>query len=96
MIEEKCETNIKIDLVELDGKLQRMMDGIETVKERQENMAFDIIKIKEAVYNPDEGIYARLRELESWKKIQSRLMWMVVTSGAGILTAIIFNSAVLN
>ena len=57
MVDETCETNIKVDLVELDGKLQRMMDGIDTVKERQGIMADDISKIKEAVYNPDEGIY---------------------------------------
>jgi hypothetical protein len=92
MSEEICDTNIKIDLIELDGKLQRMMDGIDTVKDRQENMADDIIKIKEAVYNPDEGIYARLREVEGWKKTHSRLMWMIITSGVGITTAFIFNN----
>ena len=41
------------------------MDGIDNIKDRQEEMADDSGKIKEAVYNPDEGIYARLRELES-------------------------------
>ena len=96
MVDETCETNIKIDLIELDGKLQRMMDGIDTVKERQGVMADDISKIKEAVYNPDEGIYTRLRELETWKKTQSKLMWIVVTSGVGIFTALIFNNIVLN
>lgn len=95
MVEESCETNIKVDLIELDGKLQRMMDGIDTVKERQGIMADDISKIKEAVYNPDEGIYTRLRELESWKKTQSKLMWIVVTSAVGIFTALIFNNIVI-
>jgi archaellum component FlaC len=95
MVEESCETNIKVDLIELDGKLQRMMDGIDTVKERQGIMADDISKIKEAVYNPDEGIYTRLRELESWKKTQSKLMWIVVTSAVGIFTALVFNNIVI-
>jgi archaellum component FlaC len=95
MVDESCETNIKVDLIELDGKLQRMMDGIDTVKERQGIMADDISKIKEAVYNPDEGIYTRLRELESWKKTQSKLMWIVVTSAVGIFTALIFNNIVI-
>ena len=95
MVDETCETNIKVDLVELDGKLQRMMDGIDTVKERQGIMADYISKIKEAVYNPDEGIYTRLRELESWKKTQSKLMWIVVTSAVGIFTALIFNNIVI-
>ena len=95
MVEESCETNIKVDLIELDGKLQRMMDGIDTVKERQGIMADDISKIKEAVYNPDEGIYTRLRELESWKKTQSKLMWIVVTSAVCIFTALVFNNIVI-
>mgnify|MGYP001263066732 FL=1 len=95
MVDESCETNIKVDLIELDGKLQRMMDGIDTVKERQGIMADDISKIKEAVYNPDEGIYTRLRELESWKKTQSKLMWIVVTSAVGIFTALVFNNIVI-
>jgi|TARA_R110002072_G_C7600746_1_gene504021 hypothetical protein len=92
MSEKDCETNMKIDLIELDGKLQRMMDGIDTVKDRQGIMADDISKIKEAVYNPDEGIYTRLRELENWKKTQSKLMWILVTSAMGIFTAIMFNN----
>jgi len=80
-----------VDLVELNGKLQRMMDGIEIVKERQENMADDIAKIKEAVYNPDEGIYARLRELENWKKTSTRLIWLIITTCVGVLTAGVIN-----
>jgi hypothetical protein len=83
--------DIKLDIVELNGKLTRMMDGIDTVKEKQDLMADDISKIKEAVYDPDQGIYARLRELESWKKNQSRLMWILVTSAVGILSALVMN-----
>ena len=61
-------------LVELNGKLERMMDGIEIFKEKQMEMGEDIVKIKEAVYNPDQGIYARIRELEAFKKQSSKLI----------------------
>ena len=61
-----------------------MVDSIEVVKDRQEEMAEDISKIKEAVYNPDEGIYARIRELESWKSSSSKLIWMIVASVIGL------------
>ena len=71
---------IKVDLIQLDGKLERMM-------QLQTCMEDDISKIKEAVYNPDEGLYARLRELESWKDTQSRLMWILITSVVGLVTA---------
>ena len=71
-------------LIELNGKFERMMDGIESVKEKQDAMADGIDKIKEAVYNPDEGIYARLRELENWKHTSSKLIWMIVTCVVGL------------
>ena len=78
-------------LLKLDGKMGRLMDAIETVKDRQEGMADDISKIKEAVYNPDEGLYARVRMLESWKQTHSKLMWILVSSTVGLVSAAIFS-----
>ena len=71
-------------LIELNGKFERMMDNIEIVKDRQEEMADDIVKIKEAVYNPDEGIYARIRELESFKRQVSKVLWILITALIGL------------
>jgi len=71
-------------LIELNGNFERMMDNIEIVKDKQEEMAGDIVKIKEAVYNPDEGIYARIRELESFKRQISKVLWIVVTTLVGL------------
>ena len=76
-------------VTELNGKLQRMVDGIEVVKERQEMMAGDISKIKEIVYNPDEGIYARLKELENWKKTQTKVTWFFLTTLSGLLGIVV-------
>ena len=74
-------------LIDLNAKMERLMLGIDSVKEKQDEMALDIGKIKEAVYNPDEGLYARLRELEAWKKNSSRLIWIIITALAGLTTA---------
>jgi len=82
------------DILKLDVKFNRMMDAIETVKDKQDAMADDIGKIKEAVYNPDQGLYARLRELESWKKTHSKLMWMVVSSMIGLISAVMFTNII--
>ena len=71
-------------LIELNGKFERMMDNIEIVKDKQEEMADDIAKIKEAVYNPDSGIYARIRELESFKRQASKVLWIVMTALIGL------------
>jgi len=43
-------------------------------------MGEDISKIKEAVYNPDEGLYARLRALEQWKAGQSKVQWIIISA----------------
>ena len=46
-------------LIQLEVKLDRLCNGIDHLRDKQEEMAEDIAKIKEAVYNPDEGLYAR-------------------------------------
>ena len=71
-------------IIELNGKFERVMDNIEIVKDKQEEMADDIAKIKEAVYNPDSGIYARIRELESFKRQASKVLWIVMTALIGL------------
>ena len=55
-------------------------------------MSQDIAKIKEAVYNPDEGLYARLRELENWKKTSSRMIWTLFTTVVGLIGAFILKT----
>jgi hypothetical protein len=82
------------DVLKLDVKFNRMMDAIEIVKDKQDAMAEDITKIKEAVYNPDEGLYARIKELENWKKTHSKLMWMVVSAMLGLVSAAIFTNLI--
>jgi len=74
-------------LIELNSKMGELVHGIDSVKEKQNTMANDIVKIKEAVYNPDEGLYARIRELEVWKKNSTKLLWIIVTALVGLSTA---------
>ena len=71
-------------IIELKNQLERM-------DERQEEMLDDIKMIKKAVYDPNEGLYARLRDLEQWKETTSKVMWMVITTVVGLVTATIYN-----
>ena len=80
-------TTFVAEVLELSGKFERMLDAIEVVKDKQDDMASDVREIREAVYNPDQGIYARLRELESWKNTSTKLIWLIITSIAGLTTA---------
>ena len=82
---DKMNTSTAVEFTELKGHLQRIEDAIMTMKEKNEEMADDVSKIKEAIYNPDEGIYSRLKELEAWKSSMSRVLWLLATGALGSL-----------
>ena len=86
------DNEVKIDIVELGGKIDRMADNIEVVKERCEEMATSLNSLKKAVYDPDLGLYARLRELEQWKENTSRVIWVITTSVIGLSTATVWHT----
>ena len=48
--------------LEIQSKLDRICSGMDVMSNKQVEMSEDVAKIKEAVYNPDQGLYARLRE----------------------------------
>ena len=90
MVDSDCELETKVTLVEISGRFDQMLDKIETVKDKQDEMAEDITKIREAVYHPDAGIYARIRALEQWKQTSTRLLWIVTTALVGLSTTLIW------
>jgi len=67
-------------LRELDIKVQRVIDAIEVIKERQEDMSEHVAQVHDALYDPDKGLYARVREIEAVKSTTAKLMWLAVTS----------------
>jgi hypothetical protein len=79
-------------ILELRSKLDKVCNGIEMMQNKQEQISEDIVKIKEAVYNPDEGLYARLRELESWKHTSSRMIWTLFTAVISLIMAFVLKS----
>tara|TARA_R110002110_G_scaffold412148_1_gene637804 strand:- start:597 stop:890 length:294 start_codon:yes stop_codon:yes gene_type:complete len=79
--------NLAVIITELNAK-------IEVLIERQGEVADNVAKIKEAIYNPDQGLYARLRELEAWKQTHSRLQWLIITSLVVLTTSAFWNMLV--
>ena len=76
---------LTVMMVELSSKIQILLD-------KQDELADNINKIKEAVYNPDSGLYARLKELDTriqqielWKSTNTRIMWLGGGSVVGLL-----------
>ena len=83
---------VTVMLVEMSTKLEILLD-------KQEELAENINKIKEAVYNPDSGLFARLKELdiriiqlESWKAANTKFMWIVGGSVTGLLIQTIWTA----
>ena len=97
-------SNISTHLSDLSNKIEQL---IESHRELTEHIG----KIKEAIYHPDEGIYARVRELEreiikdgslriakAEVTLESvkRLQWMVAGCGIAAIISVIFKTFVMN
>ena len=81
--------------------LSELATRIETLIDKQDELAENISKIKEAVYNPDEGLYARLHKLdirlltlESWKSNNTKLMWILISIGSGLLFTTVWKAII--
>ena len=78
--------------LQLELKIDKLCNGIDSLKEKQDEMTDHVTKIKEAVYNPDQGLYARLRELESWKSTSSKMIWTLFTTMVGLIGAFVLKN----
>lgn len=65
-------------------------NDIERIAEKQDEMISDIRDVKSAIYNPDSGLYARLRALEQWKQAQSKIQWGVIMAVVGLVTTTLY------
>ena len=61
----------------------------------QAQMAEDIKSIKEAIYNPEVGLYARLRDVEQWQDNMSKVIWSVGLGVAGLITKAVIDMLIL-
>ena len=78
------------DLTHLIQAIMEMKGSVERMSERQEEMVEDVKKIKEAVYNPESGLYARLRALEQWKESQAKFQWLIGTTLIGLVVTTLY------
>ena len=76
---------LTIMMTEVGSKVQMLLD-------KQDELADNISKIKEAVYNPDQGLYARLtrldarlEKLEGWKNTNTKALWLMGSIALGLV-----------
>lgn len=70
------------EMNEIKQVLMELTVNIKHMDTKQDQMADDIKSIKEAIYNPETGLYARLRDVEQWQDNMSRVIW---TFGLGFI-----------
>tara|TARA_R100001244_G_scaffold15699_1_gene17515 strand:- start:264 stop:557 length:294 start_codon:yes stop_codon:yes gene_type:complete len=70
---------------------EKLLSAIEIINNSQTTMSADVSKIKEAVYNPDKGLYARLRVVEEEKKRSDKITWLILSVMVGSLGAYVIS-----
>lgn len=92
MGDEEQTQQLTVVMTEIATKMQVLLD-------KQDELAENIAKIKEAVYNPDKGLYARLSKLdarldllEAWKNNNTKILWIVVTVGVGLVLSTVWQT----
>jgi predicted nucleic acid-binding Zn-ribbon protein len=82
--------SLKITLVDINNEIKNML-------QKQEDLHSDIKDVKSAIYNPDSGLYARIRDLderikdlESWQGNVTKIIWTIATTVTGLVVATIY------
>ncbi len=77
-------------LQQISTAILEIKNDIERIAEKQDEMISDIRDVKSAIYNPDSGLYARLRALEQWKESQAKIQWGIVMAVVGLVTTTLY------
>lgn len=86
--------NEPLNIYELATRVQflegKIIDGIDNIKENQQSMKEELIKISEALYEPDQGLYSRLKVVENTRNSDSKIIWLIFAAfGGGFFTYIV-------
>lgn len=64
-------SELKDSISNIDRKVDRMMNMIDNLKEKNDDIGKDIARIKDSLYDPNEGLFTKVRDLDSQKHIIS-------------------------
>ena len=85
------------DLNELRITLVGINNDLKSMVQKQEDLHNDIKDVKSAIYNPDSGLYTRIRDLderikdlESWQGNVTKILWTIATTVTGLVAATIY------
>ena len=83
------------ELNELKQAIMELTVNMKHMHTTQAQMAEDIKSIKEAIYNPEVGLYARLRDVEQWQDNMSKIIWSVGLGVAALITKALVDMLIL-
>jgi len=82
--------SLRTTLIEINHDLKNMV-------QKQEELHSDIRDVKSAIYNPDSGLYTRIRDcderikdLETWQSNVTKILWTIATTVTGLVAATIY------
>ena len=79
------------ELQELKDAIVNLTHQIQRMSEKQDEMYQDVRQIKVAIYNPDQGLYARVRDLEQWQASMARIAWIFGSSIVALVSKTIYD-----
>ena len=59
----------------IQATLIRMEHILENLSRQQAETHDNVRQIKETMYNPDSGLYARVKNFEQWQSSVSKVLW---------------------
>ena len=74
------------EILDLKQAIMELTVNIKHMDSKQDEMLQDVKSIKEAIYNPETGLYARVRTLEQWQSSMSKIIWSVGIGFVGLIT----------
>ena len=74
------------EILELKAAIMELTVNIKHMDTKQDEMLQDVKSIKEAIYNPETGLYARVRTLEQWQDNMSKVIWSFGLGFVGLIT----------
>ena len=90
MSDEDKLNSISTDILFIKNSIERMV-------EKQDEMVKDLRDVKSAIYNPDSGLYARIKDtenriqdLEEWQDSQSKIQMGIIMTVISLVVATLY------
>ena len=82
----------------LEIKIDRLTQSVELIQKENKQILEKLDNISSAIYNPDEGLYARIKEqetrialLETFKAGTTKALWLISSTLLGGIVKIILD-----